>query len=391
MSVQNKYCSTPSPDWVEFRKKFDAKYFERAATMNSETPLYIQTRYVCLYNDDSQRLDTSFIQSAHDILNDAFNSRNQTEISKIPNNSRYPFKDLVGNPNISFLPLKSTDLTVEYVQINSSSLSNSVPVDDAASRAGRVNGVLNIYIGNTTSQILGQAELGGNIAFCLYTAIGGPNNPGALTNYDLSKTLVHEVGHALNLPHIFSDDSCDHDKLHPDIPEQILPNFNASFIDNGDGTYDGQGDHRYNDRSGGSSSCLHIQSDINSSPNEMFMNYMDYGNDYVSFMFSTAQSLMMREYLTSSSNTTLTLISEDNIDDVTYTTADGADGGISNISDDMDTVSNMNTIVIIVVSIVVFLLIVGFSVYYYKKNHSRKGPKTVNLKAMMNYSSSRME
>jgi hypothetical protein len=51
--------------------------------------------------------------------------------------------------------------------------------------------------------------------------------PGSFPGYAFGKTLVHEVGHALSLPHTFADDACDNSVLFPDIPEQINPNFDT--------------------------------------------------------------------------------------------------------------------------------------------------------------------
>jgi hypothetical protein len=381
----SKYGSTPNPDWHQFRKKFNADYFAKALNVDQETTLFIQSRYVCLYDSNEQKLDIDYIRAAHDVLNTAFRMENTLEIAQIPNNTRYPFRDLVGNPNIQFLPIDSSELEVQYIQINSSTLSNSTPVDDAASRAGRTDDVMNIYIGNTTSQILGQAELGGNVAFCLYTTMGGPDNLGQLSGYDLSKTLVHEIGHALNLPHIFSDDSCDNVKLHPDIPEQTQPNFNASIFLDTNGEPDGRNDHRYTDRANNSSSsCLHVQSDVSGAPNEMFMNYMDYGDDYTSLMFSQAQVLMMREYLTSSSNTTLKVYdSEGNAPEF----INGADE--VSLLDDAENTASMTTIAIIIVAVIVFILIIGAIVVF--KQKQKKSHKSLNLKSMVNYESVQIE
>lgn len=383
----NKYCSTPSPDWHQFRKKFNSDYFAKALNVDQETTLYIQSRYVCLYNTSEQKLDIEYIKAAHDVLNSAFRMDNSLEIAQIPNNSRYPFRDLVGNPRIQFLPIDSSELEVQYIHIDSSSLSNSAPVDDASTKGGRMADVMNIYIGNTTSQILGQAELGGNVAFCLYTSMGGPNKLGQLNGYDISKTLVHEIGHALNLPHIFSDDSCDNVKLHPDIPEQTQPNFNASIFLDSNGDPDGRNDHRFTDRANNtSSSCLHVKSDISNSPNEMFMNYMDYGDDYTSLMFSQAQVLMMREYLTSSENTSLKVYdAEGNAP----TFVSGSDEG--SLLDDAETTSSMTTTAIIIVAVVVFILIIGAIVVVQQKNKKKPLQKSLNLKAMMNYESTPSE
>jgi hypothetical protein len=225
----------------------------------------------------------------------------------------YPWAPLIGNPNIQFLPLDSSTLQVEYV-FNPAPLETASPVTSAAAIAGVGREVLNIYIGTTSGgNILGQAELSSNIVYCLNTTIGGLDFPGSLPGYAFGKTLVHEVGHALSLPHTFADDACDNSVLFPDIPEQINPNFDTVLtIDEATGQPSCSGDNRFTDRNnpgGTKRSCLHAVQDPQQAPNEMGVNFMDYGGDEVSLMFTKSQALMMRSYLKSPFNTTFTLAS----------------------------------------------------------------------------------
>jgi hypothetical protein len=339
-----------------------------------------------LYNDNKQKLGLEYIQAGHAALNDAFSNKNEAELSKVPDTGRYPWKDLVGNANIQFLPLDPSKLAVEYLHIPDKSLDNSSPVEDAANRAGIKDGIMNIYLGNSTQRILGQAELGSNIVFALYAAIGNATLPGELNGYHLSKTLVHEIGHALSLPHTFSDDSCDHQKVFPDVPEQVNPNFQTQLLQNDDGDWYCTGDNRFEDRiEYKGKSCLNIQDDQNTAPNEMGINYMDYGADEVSIIFTKSQALMMRSFLKSEENTKLTLLSAGSLStsstdkptvpdngiitvpetETTDTnTADNSSGGIGGAASGL---TALTIVLIVLVTTVIIAALIGFFYYFYKQ------------------------
>ncbi|MPT33149.1 MAG: zinc metalloprotease [Chryseobacterium sp.] len=96
---------------------------------------------------------------------------------------------------------------------------------------------------------------------------------GATAPYNLGRTATHEVGHYLNLRHIWGDASCGND-LVADTPTQTGANY-------GKPTYP-----LYNTCSGTSRSV-------------MFMNYMDYVDDAAMFMFSAGQKVRAQSVLTS--------------------------------------------------------------------------------------------
>lgn len=97
---------------------------------------------------------------------------------------------------------------------------------------------------------------------------------GATAPYNLGRTATHEVGHYLNLRHIWGDASCGND-LVADTPTQTGANY-------GKPTYP-----LYNTCSGTSRSV-------------MFMNYMDYVDDAAMFMFSAGQKTRTQAVLASS-------------------------------------------------------------------------------------------
>ena len=130
---------------------------------------------------------------------------------------------------------------------------------------------LNIWSANLSGGLLGYAQFPGGSAstdgvVCLYSSIGSITNPGTASPYNLGRTATHEVGHWLNLRHIWGDANCGND-LVSDTPTQQADN-------------------------GGCPSFPHVT--CSNGPNgDMFMNYMDYTNDNCMNIFTQGQSTRM--------------------------------------------------------------------------------------------------
>lgn len=393
------YCSTRSPNWQEYRLKYSPEYWSRAAEKDTEETLYIDTRWVVLYVTEEQKIPADRVRNCLRALNLIYGGKNTDELNKVPNTARNPWKPVVGNPNIQFLPLDESTLKVEYQKITSS-LSGEVPVQDAASRGEVIPGVLNIYISiSGQGSILGQAELNANIVYALYSAVGGYEVRGTLPGYDMGKTVAHEVGHALGLVHTFSDSTCDGFAPYLDVPECIRPNFSTQLFQLADGSWDQKNDNRYLDRINGTHlSCLHIESNPETAPNEQGINIMDYGSDEVSLMFSKNQALMMRTYLQSSENTDLTLksasdksISAMSASSEEVTNPSGALVGTETSGDNEAASFTMSTtvlVVIIVIGSVVFLGLV-YAVYrvWWKPKSVDREESPSHKKASLSYAS----
>ena len=88
--------------------------------------------------------------------------------------------------------------------------------------------------------------------------------------FDGGRTTTHEVGHYLNLRHIWGDGRCRQDDYVNDTPSSDRANYGCpSYPTN------------------------HCKS------NDMTMNYMDYVDDACMYMFSNGQKLRMRSVLES--------------------------------------------------------------------------------------------
>jgi len=387
------YCNTKH-DWkaiISAREKKAAKGLE---FKDSGETLYIDTRWVVLYSNEQEKIPAARVRDCLRMLNMICNGENTEELAKVPNTTRNPWVPQVGNANIKFLPLDESTLNVEYKSI-SGPLSGSVPVDDGASKGGRTSGVLNIYIASSGhGSILGQAELSSNIVYALYSAVGGYDVKGTLPGYDLGKTVVHEVGHALSLVHTFSDSECDGFKPYPGIPESIRPNFTTELVEISPGVWDQIDDNRFKDRRDGSSlSCLHAELDPDNAPNDMGINLMDYGDDSVSIIFSVSQVAQMREYLQSSDNSTLQLKSADTVSisagGSAATGAEGTTGGAAGAAvvggetaGDNEPSSGLSTAVIVVISVFAGLALLLFLWFFVRWT---RAPKTGHSKTSSSY------
>jgi len=147
--------------------------------------------------------------------------------------------------------------------------------DDAVKFAGRgghdawpATRYLNIWVCNL-KELLGYASFPGEEpridgVVISYKAFGTEGN--ATAPFNLGRTGVHEVGHWLNLFHIWGDDGagCSGDDFVDDTPNQAGPN---------------QGTPIYPHVSCG-----------NAPDGDMFMNYLDYSHDGIMCMFTLGQS-----------------------------------------------------------------------------------------------------
>ena len=131
---------------------------------------------------------------------------------------------------------------------------------------------LNFWIGNIGGGILGYAQFPGG-ALATDGVVISPTyfgRTGSVTApYNLGRTASHEVGHWLNLNHIWGDDNgaCSGTDNVSDTPNQGAENYGKPVYPH--------------------VSCS------NGSAGDMFMNYMDYVDDDAMFMFSTGQSSRM--------------------------------------------------------------------------------------------------
>jgi hypothetical protein len=231
--------------------------------------------------DPAQNISATQIQSQIDVLNEDFRANNP-DVSQVPS----VWADRVADCNIEF-QLASTDpngnptdgitRTPSTVQFFTTELDNVKSSSTGGAAPWPSDDYLNVWVCNELRDSIGRVILG-------YAQFpGGPpttdgvvianfcfgKNGTAQPPFDLGRTATHEIGHWLDLRHIWGDDrgSCSGSDLVDDTPNQA----DATF-----------------------SSPTFPQISCNNAPNgNMFMNYMDYTDDAGMFMFTNGQSRRM--------------------------------------------------------------------------------------------------
>jgi len=221
--------------------------------------------------------DVSFaqIQSQIEALNRDFSAQNQ-ELANLPD----PWKPLVGDAGIEFAlatedPTGNATNGVERLQTNVQSFSDDDAVkhaDQGGMDAWPSDRYLNLW-SCPMQDFLGYAQFPGGPAatdgvVINYQAFGTLGT--AAAPFALGRTATHEIGHWLNLLHIWGDDGtgCAGTDNVDDTPNQAGPNtgcpgFPTVTCDNG--------------------------------PNgDMFVNFMDYTDDSCMAMFTAGQVTRMR-------------------------------------------------------------------------------------------------
>ena len=214
-----------------------------------------------LYRTTAQNVSEAQLQSQIDVLNEDFAATNADY-----------------NLTQTYNSVKSGNIAVRFVLdqvIRRSTTKTSWSTNDAMKKAGQ--GIaptspttkLNIWVCNMGGGILGYAQFpGGNSA--TDGVVLDDNATGrtgtAAAPFHKGRTATHEVGHWMNLRHIWGDASCGTDQV-GDTPTHNTANYGCPAA-------------------GHKSTC-------SGTPEEMTMNYMDYTDDACMYMFSLGQEARM--------------------------------------------------------------------------------------------------
>lgn len=292
--AQHQRCA--SNDVYERMLKEDPQFAANRAKIERETRQWIQDNannktgtvitipvvFHVVYNTAAQNISDARILEQLNVLNQDF-GRTNADAGNTPS----VWQSISANTNIQFcmaqrdpngnatngIVRKSTTVT------SFSSNDNIKRSANGGSDAWPRNQYLNIWVGNLSGGLLGYAQFPGGPAstdgvVVLFSTVGGPNNPGTATPYHLGRTATHEVGHWLNLYHIWGDDGsgCSGSDQVSDTPNQA----------------------------GATSGCPSFprtDACTSTSPGVMFMNYMDYSTDACMNMFTNGQSTRMNAVL----------------------------------------------------------------------------------------------
>ncbi|MBL7727418.1 MAG: zinc metalloprotease [Dinghuibacter sp.] len=238
-----------------------------AARLLPDGTIEIPVVFNVIYNLASENISAAQLQSQIDVLNEDFGATNADY-----NNTPALFQPVrSGNTNIRFV----LDATIRKFNSKTSWRTN----DDMkfASKGGidasSPTTKLNIWVVNRMTSagrtILGYAQFPGGPTATDGVVLGHnfTGRTGVLAaNYNKGRTATHEVGHWLNLRHIWGDATCGNDQV-GDTP-------------------------LHNTSNGGCPAYPHL-STCAGTPVEMTMNYMDYTYDACMYMFSAGQKTRM--------------------------------------------------------------------------------------------------
>ena len=183
-----------------------------------------------IYNNASQNISDAQIQSQIAVLNRDYGKQNP-DTSKIPSY----YSDLAANCGIRFA-LANVDTNGKTTTgiVRRKTNQQSFSYDDAVkfTTRGGDDGwdrdrYLNIWVTALTSGILGYSSMPGcpkpNDGVVInYTAFGTTGT--AAAPFNLGRTTTHEIGHWLNLIHVWGDANCGDDDVQ-DTPQQSAATY----------------------------------------------------------------------------------------------------------------------------------------------------------------------
>jgi len=219
-----------------------------------------------LYSNSNENISDAQINSQIAVLNADFNATNSDK-NKVPSEFAARVADTDVNFTLAQVIRKATTKTTWGTNdaMKSAAQGGSNVISPTTS--------LNIWICNIGGGILGYAQFPGGSASTDGVVIS-PQYFGTTgfvaAPFDGGRTATHEVGHYLNLRHIWGDGSCRQDDYVSDTPSSNGPNYG----------------------------CPNYPT-VNCRSNDMTMNYMDYVDDACMYMFSTGQKTRMRSIFTS--------------------------------------------------------------------------------------------
>ena len=222
-----------------------------------QIPVYVHV----IYSNANENISEAQINSQIAVLNEDFTATNG-DVGQVP----AEFAGLVADSEIEFTLAGVT---------RKSSTRTSWGTNDAMKFAsnGGVDVVtpgthMNIWVCNIGGGILGYAQFPGDdpatdgivVSPQYFGTTGFVSAP-----FDQGRTTTHEVGHYLNLRHIWGDGRCNRDDFVSDTPTSDRPNYGCP-----------------------SYPTVHCRT------TDMTMNYMDYVDDACMYMFSEGQKDRMR-------------------------------------------------------------------------------------------------
>lgn len=247
-------------------------------TLSDDVTITIPVVVHIVYKEEVENISEAQIFSQIEVLNKDFRRKNEDAT-----NTPAIFQSVAADVNIEFC-LASTDPNGDPTNgITRTHTEQAIfDFDDAIKDSNRGGGdawdtqsYLNIWVGNLGA-FLGYASFpGGNLALdgivINYTAFGTLGT--AAPPFDLGRTTTHEVGHWLNLYHIWGDGGCGLDDGVQDTPLAGASSSNEPPC-----------------ATPSQNTCHEGAGDLP----DMFQNFMDYSHDACMNLFTKGQKTRMR-------------------------------------------------------------------------------------------------
>lgn len=226
-----------------------------------------------VYHSSSQNISDEQVQSQLDVLNADYGKHN-SDTSAIPSY----YSSLAANCGIRFVLAgvdtdgnATTGIVRKFTNVSSFSLNDNVKYsamggDDAWDR----DRYLNIWVCNLSGNELGYSSVVGGSkeidgVVVLYTAFGTRGT--AMYPFNRGRTATHEIGHWLNLIHVWGDADCGDDEVADTPPQSAATEGNPSGI---------------------------VISCGNTPYGNLYMDYMDFTDDIGMHLFTYGQRDRMR-------------------------------------------------------------------------------------------------
>lgn len=220
-----------------------------------------------LYNNSSENISDAQVLSQISVLNDDFRRTNSDADNTWSQaaDSEIEFCMATKDPNGN----ATNGITRTSTSVSSFGLNDEMKYASSGGKDAWPTGdYLNLWVCDITSGYLGYAQFPGSgsaatdgvvIDYMYYGTTGTATAP-----FDLGRTATHEVGHWLNLRHIWGDGACGVDDFVSDTPTSDAANYGCAT---------------------GHSSC---------GSTDMVQNYMDYSDDACMNLFTGGQKDRMR-------------------------------------------------------------------------------------------------
>lgn len=264
-------------------ENFTQRFVKNSANKRTAGVVTIPVVVHVVYNTTAQNISDCQIQSQLDVLNEDFRKLNA-------DNAKTPalYAGLAADAEIQFVLAKTdpsgnptTGITRTKTKTRTFSGNNAIKYTSQGGKdAWNTTKYLNFWVApnlvDRGTQLLGYGQFpGGPTAtdgvVMAYGAFGSRAKcPSGVyyTGYDLGRTTTHEVGHFLNLRHIWGDATCGDDFV-SDTPKHQTSNYG----------------------------CPTFPKITCSNQGDMSMNFMDYTDDPCMYMFTAGQKARMQAVL----------------------------------------------------------------------------------------------